>query len=238
MIAIDGPAGAGKTTIATSARRATRTRVPRHRRDVPCGHRGGDEPRPRSGGQRGGRGPGARGDPRGGRPRRARRRDRRDGRDPPSRRHECGRRGGRRTAGSAPSSAARQRQWAEARGGGVIEGRDIGSVVFPDAVLKLYLTASPRVRAERRVAEAGGDVDEIEAAIAVRDGSDSIAGRRPVARGRGLRRRRHHGPRDRRSPRSGSRPCSSRCGRRHRQMTQGRLVPRRQRSAARVRCTR
>jgi cytidylate kinase len=54
----------------------------------------------------------------------------------------------------------------------VIEGRDIGSVVFPDAVLKLHLTASPRVRAERRVAEAGGDIDEIAAAIAARDASD------------------------------------------------------------------
>jgi cytidylate kinase len=68
---------------------------------------------------------------------------------------------------------ARQRIWAEQRGGGVVEGRDIGTVVFPDAVLKLYLTASPRVRAERRVAEAGGDVDEIEASIATRDQYDS-----------------------------------------------------------------
>jgi cytidylate kinase len=68
---------------------------------------------------------------------------------------------------------ARQRAWAEQRGGGVVEGRDIGTVVFPDAVLKLYLTASPRVRAERRVAEAGGDVDEIEASIATRDQYDS-----------------------------------------------------------------
>jgi CMP/dCMP kinase len=66
----------------------------------------------------------------------------------------------------------RQREWARVRGGGVLEGRDIGSVVFPDAALKLYLTASPRVRAERRVAEAGGDVDEIERAIAARDASD------------------------------------------------------------------
>ena len=48
----------------------------------------------------------------------------------------------------------RQREWANQRGGGVLEGRDIGSVVFPDAELKLYLTAAPRVRAERRVAEA------------------------------------------------------------------------------------
>lgn len=68
---------------------------------------------------------------------------------------------------------ARQKAWAVERGGGVIEGRDIGSVVFPDAELKLYLTASPRTRAERRVAEAGGDVDEIERALAARDHYDS-----------------------------------------------------------------
>ena len=68
---------------------------------------------------------------------------------------------------------ARQQQWAAEHGGGVIEGRDIGSVVFPDAELKLYLTASPRTRAQRRVAEAGGDVDEIEATIAARDHYDS-----------------------------------------------------------------
>jgi cytidylate kinase len=75
---------------------------------------------------------------------------------------------------------ARQRAWAEARGGGVIEGRDIGSVVFPEAVLKLYLTASPRVRAERRVAEAGGNIDEIERAIALRDNSDSSRADSPL----------------------------------------------------------
>ena len=68
---------------------------------------------------------------------------------------------------------ARQQRWAVEHGGGVIEGRDIGSVVVPDAELKLYLTASPRIRAQRRVAEAGGDVDEIEAAIAARDHHDS-----------------------------------------------------------------
>src|SRR5690606_3044679 len=79
----------------------------------------------------------------------------------------------------------RQRRWAEVRGGGVIEGRDIGSVVFPDAELKLYLTASPRVRAERRVAEAGGDVDEIEAAIATRDRSDSTRADSPLTEAHG-----------------------------------------------------
>jgi cytidylate kinase len=80
---------------------------------------------------------------------------------------------------------ARQRQWGQQRGGGVIEGRDIGSVVFPDAVLKLYLTASPRVRAERRVAEAGGDVDEIEAAIAARDTYDSTRADSPLVQADG-----------------------------------------------------
>jgi len=66
----------------------------------------------------------------------------------------------------------RQRAWADERGGGVIEGRDIGSVVFPDATLKLYVTASPRTRAERRVREIGGDVDEVEASITERDRRD------------------------------------------------------------------
>jgi CMP/dCMP kinase len=74
----------------------------------------------------------------------------------------------------------RQRAWASERGGGVLEGRDIGSVVFPDAELKLYLTASPRVRAERRVAESGGDVDEIEASIARRDHHDSSRSDSPL----------------------------------------------------------
>jgi cytidylate kinase len=77
-----------------------------------------------------------------------------------------------RNSGVRTEMRQRQRAWADARGGGVIEGRDIGSVVFPEARLKLYLTASPRTRAERRVAEAGGDVDEIERAIAIRDGND------------------------------------------------------------------
>lgn len=79
----------------------------------------------------------------------------------------------------------RQQRWAVQHGGGVIEGRDIGSVVFPDAELKLYLTASPRVRAERRVAEAGGDVDEIERAIAARDHYDSTRADSPLTEAAG-----------------------------------------------------
>jgi cytidylate kinase len=52
--------------------------------------------------------------------------------------------------------------------------------VFPDAVLKVYLTASPRVRAERRVAEAGGNIDEIELSIADRDLKDSTRADSPL----------------------------------------------------------
>jgi cytidylate kinase len=54
-----------------------------------------------------------------------------------------------------------QRAWAEAHGGGVVEGRDIGSVVFPDATVKVFLDASPEVRARRRALETG----EAEAAV-------------------------------------------------------------------------
>jgi CMP/dCMP kinase len=67
---------------------------------------------------------------------------------------------------------ARQRHWAGERRGGVIEGRDIGTVVFPDAALKLYITATPRTRAERRVGELGGDVEEVELSITERDRRD------------------------------------------------------------------
>jgi cytidylate kinase len=74
----------------------------------------------------------------------------------------------------------RQRQWGEARGGGVIEGRDIGTVVFPDAVLKVFLTASPRIRATRRVEQAGGDIDEVERQIIERDRLDSTRADSPL----------------------------------------------------------
>ena len=66
----------------------------------------------------------------------------------------------------------RQRAWARQRGGGVLEGRDIGSVVFPDAALKVFLTASPLERARRRALESGGEVDEIAASIEARDRMD------------------------------------------------------------------
>ena len=47
----------------------------------------------------------------------------------------------------------RQRAWVAEHGGGVIEGRDIGSVVFPDADVKIFLTASSDERARRRPEE-------------------------------------------------------------------------------------
>lgn len=68
---------------------------------------------------------------------------------------------------------SRQREWAEAHGGGVIEGRDIGTVVFPDATLKVYLTASPEVRASRRSKEVADlDYETVARDIARRDALD------------------------------------------------------------------
>lgn len=73
-----------------------------------------------------------------------------------------------------------QRHWAESAGGGVVEGRDIGTVVFPDAILKIFLTASPLVRAGRRVAQSGGDVEEVARSIAERDHIDSTRADSPL----------------------------------------------------------
>jgi CMP/dCMP kinase len=67
----------------------------------------------------------------------------------------------------------RQREWAYERAGGVLEGRDIGTVVFPDAVLKVYLNARPEVRAERRAAEVAElDYETVAADMARRDALD------------------------------------------------------------------
>jgi len=66
-----------------------------------------------------------------------------------------------------------QRRWIHDHHGGVVEGRDIGTVVFPDAILKIFLTASPEVRAERRVGQTGGDITAVAASIAERDHLDS-----------------------------------------------------------------
>jgi CMP/dCMP kinase len=67
----------------------------------------------------------------------------------------------------------RQQEWAYERSGGVIEGRDIGTVVFPDAMLKVYLNARPEVRAERRAAEVSDlDYETVAADMARRDAFD------------------------------------------------------------------
>ena len=80
----------------------------------------------------------------------------------------------------------RQRAWVAARGGGVIEGRDIGSVVFPDADAKVYLTASADVRARRRSdQDDAADVEAVAADIRRRDEADSDRRASPLVRADG-----------------------------------------------------
>jgi cytidylate kinase len=67
----------------------------------------------------------------------------------------------------------RQRAWIEARGGGVVEGRDIGTEVWPEAELKVYLIADLAVRAERRGDEVGRDAGAVAAELVLRDTVDS-----------------------------------------------------------------
>ena len=73
-----------------------------------------------------------------------------------------------------------QRSWARVRGGGVLEGRDIGSVVFPEAQLKVYVTATPEERARRRSLESGRSVEDIMEEILQRDTKDSTRGDSPL----------------------------------------------------------
>ncbi|MEZ5229314.1 MAG: (d)CMP kinase [Acidimicrobiales bacterium] len=81
---------------------------------------------------------------------------------------------------------SRQREWARRRGGGVLEGRDIGSVVFPNARLKVYLSASPEVRAARRAREVEDlDYDTVAADLARRDALDSGRQHDPLKRADG-----------------------------------------------------
>lgn len=74
----------------------------------------------------------------------------------------------------------RQRQWAFTHGGGVMEGRDIGSVVFADARLKVYLDARPEVRAARRSAETQGVVEKVQESLLRRDEMDSTRAADPL----------------------------------------------------------
>lgn len=59
-----------------------------------------------------------------------------------------------------------------ASGDWVAEGRDIGTVVAPDAELKVFLTAAPEERARRRAAELGADLETVMAEQAIRDERD------------------------------------------------------------------
>ena len=81
---------------------------------------------------------------------------------------------------------ARQRRLGEG-GGVVMEGRDIGTAVFPDADVKVYLDASPEERARRRAADPahsssqGAALTEVATALAARDRSDSTRAASPLA---------------------------------------------------------
>lgn len=87
---------------------------------------------------------------------------------------------------SAVSALPEVREWVNQRlralpGAGqpvVVDGRDIGTVVFPDATLKVFLTASPRTRAGRRLTQRGQRIDPAEleretALLAARDAADA-----------------------------------------------------------------
>lgn len=79
--------------------------------------------------------------------------------------------------------AAMVRRQREAIGGGgiVVEGRDIGTTVAPDAAVKVYLTADPEARARRRADETNGRLDATKAAIERRDSLDSGRAASPLA---------------------------------------------------------
>ena len=67
-----------------------------------------------------------------------------------------------------------QRNWvADEELRAVVEGRDIGSVVFPEATLKIYLDARPEIRARRRALEGGEDVVAVGEDLERRDRLDS-----------------------------------------------------------------
>ncbi len=77
-----------------------------------------------------------------------------------------------------------QRRFARQEPGAVLDGRDIGTVICPGAEVKLYVTASDRVRAARRAQELGADADEMLAQLRERDARDAaraVAPMRPAA---------------------------------------------------------
>ena len=73
-----------------------------------------------------------------------------------------------------------QRRFAAAEGGAVLDGRDIGTVICPGAEVKLYVTASPQVRAHRRWLELGGDPGQVLAEVIERDQRDTDRATAPL----------------------------------------------------------
>ncbi|MEU4445023.1 (d)CMP kinase [Actinosynnema sp. NPDC050801] len=73
------------------------------------------------------------------------------------------------------------RVWAGAQGGCVVEGRDIGTVVFPAAPIKFYLTATPEARAARRVVqERAGSYEDVLRDVVRRDEADMSRAASPL----------------------------------------------------------
>ena len=80
---------------------------------------------------------------------------------------------------------ARQRDFAAQAGGAVLDGRDIGTVIAPEAKAKLFVTASPPIRAQRRHKELVAQgrsvrLEEVEADILARDARDSERSSAPL----------------------------------------------------------
>ncbi len=73
-----------------------------------------------------------------------------------------------------------QRQFARRAGGAVLDGRDIGTVICPEAEVKLYVTASAEVRAHRRWLEVGGDEGHVLAEVKERDKRDAERATAPL----------------------------------------------------------
>jgi CMP/dCMP kinase len=78
---------------------------------------------------------------------------------------------------------SRQREWVASHGGGVVEGRDIGTVVFPEAPLKVYLDADEAVRAARRSREVTDlPFETVASDLARRDAYDQARAHAPLRR--------------------------------------------------------
>lgn len=75
-----------------------------------------------------------------------------------------------------------QRRFARGEGGAVLDGRDIGTVICPEAEVKLFVTASPEVRAHRRWLEVGGDEARVLAEVRERDARDMGRADAPLRR--------------------------------------------------------